>query len=77
MREGRYLIVRHLLDARFAAYRRRCREDGLDLDRMELWEELLDAALQSERRCPDDAELEPTLLDAIERRYCALISTSA
>jgi len=75
----RYDLVRALLDEYFGAFNRRARELELGLERMELWHDLLEAALLADRELvamdagtADDRWREAVLLvvEARFRRYC-------
>lgn len=65
----RYDQVRSLLDGRFQGFCRRAAGQGLDMDRMELWHDLLEAALLADRDWPDaqEAETEAWAVFILER----------
>lgn len=66
----RYDMVRLLLDGSFQGYRRRLRDRGLEVDTDELWQDLLEAALEADREWPGDTgpDWERAILRQVEAR---------
>jgi hypothetical protein len=52
MLHKRYAQIRTLVDRRFVLYRRRCRAEGVEIERIELWHDLLEAGLAADRDFP-------------------------
>jgi hypothetical protein len=68
-----YDLIKSLVDHRFVAYRRRCAADGLTIERIELWQELLEAGLLADRVPADEGlSWEEHILAHVERRYTHL-----
>jgi hypothetical protein len=73
----RYDRVRAIVDRRFVHYRRRCRADGLTLERIELWHDLLEAGLAADSASPEPGEgWEEHILSKVEDRYQEIRSSS-
>ena len=70
----RYHQVRALVEKRFTAYRRRAVADGLGLERIEMWHDLLEAALAADADWPGEADdaWQAHVLAAMEARYAEL-----
>ena len=71
----RYDEVRTLLDGRFGEFRRRAVVQGLDMDRMELWHDLLEAALAADLQWSEPAGTEAWevfILEKVELRFGGL-----
>lgn len=67
-----YFQVRGLVDKSFVSYRRRCVASGLDIDRIELWHDLLEAALKADKSCPHQPGQQgwsACILAEVEARY--------
>ncbi|MFP4072094.1 MAG: hypothetical protein ACLFTB_08580 [Desulfovibrionales bacterium] len=67
-----YDTVRRMVDRRFLHYRRRSVQEGLDIERIELWHDLLEAALEADKKAkvsPDSAVWKSIILEELESRY--------
>jgi hypothetical protein len=49
-----YDRIRSLVDHRFVHYSRQCRAEGVEIERIELWHDLLEAGLAADRIPPPD-----------------------
>lgn len=50
MADERYLLVRNFVELRFSDCRRRVKTAGVEADRLEMWDDLLSAALGADRK---------------------------
>jgi hypothetical protein len=70
MLHKRYEQIRTLVDRRFVLYRRRCRAEGVEVDRIELWHDLLEAGLAADREFPAAGPAwAEHVLAKVEKRY--------